>query len=78
MARPKIGLSTGKKVKRHITQGQGGSFKKARRPDAVNLSNTYGIKGSSGSVGKGAVTQGKPANKTYKRAKRVVLGKGDI
>lgn len=78
MARPKIGLSTGKKVKRHITQGQGGSFKKARRPDAANLSSTYGISGSSGKVGKGAVTQGKPANTTFKRAKRMIRGKGDI
>jgi hypothetical protein len=42
---PKIGLGTGKKVKRVITTGRGGPYKRARKAEAVNLSNTYGIKG---------------------------------
>ena len=45
-----------------------------------NLSNTYGFmnSGVGASQTSGAVTQGKPDNKTYKRAKRTILGKGDI
>jgi hypothetical protein len=69
MARKGVGLSTGKKVKRVITQGRGGGLKRARRTENVDLSNKYGIRGANrvnvnkpGGL-KGAVTQSVPKNK---------------
>lgn len=61
-------------------------IRKGSRSFTPNLSNTYGIKGSSGgsdmsgrsSAAKGAVTMRKPADKTGKRAKGLIQGKGDI
>lgn len=82
MAKGKIGLGTGKKVKRVIKQGQSGGFKRAHKPERANLSNTYGIKGGGTGVNvnspgglKGAVTQGKPGNKhSVAKAKRKIRG----
>jgi hypothetical protein len=81
MAKGKIRLGTGKTVKRVVKQGQGGAFKRAHRPERVNLSNTYGIQGSNkGNIDKpgglkGAVTQGVPKNKhALSKAKSKIRG----
>jgi hypothetical protein len=72
MARSKVGLqdALGKKVKRTVRTGRTSYTKRsAVKPERINLSNTYGIKGS-GRVNmakpgglKGAVTQSVPKNK---------------
>lgn len=81
MAKGKVGLSTGKKVKRVVTQGRSGGFKRAK-PRGANFSNTYGIKpgGTGDNLAKpgglkGAVTQGMPGNKhSVAKAKRKIRG----
>lgn len=82
-SRTTIGIVTPKggnsgKAQRTTVVRTGKLKRSAVRKPKVNLNNTYGIIGRSGTSDRAdtpdAITMGKPRNKTYKRAKRSIKG----